>query len=221
MEPTQAVPPVPGASSHGGAGFHTVTEALRAAARELNTAVSDAQKLDLPAPPSTDTVGDSQIADEIDASVRLHDQSAELAIKTMAAMAEELLATMRSYVTTEDHTTDQFRRHPDPGAPGGSALGNGGAPGHGTTPPSGVPNPPAPNATTNPTEHPDAGHTGAGNGHGGTGQGGTGQDGTGQGGIAPSAPQHKQWEPLVTDPHARVRLAGYNPNAARRGGWSA
>jgi hypothetical protein len=196
MHPIQPYPgstPPPGA-----AGFSALAGALRTAARKIDTAVSDAQKLQLPDPPSTSTVGDSQLAQELGTSFRLHAQSCRKALSSMRAMSDALLATERDYTRTESDNTDRFS-HPDHGQPG---------PGH-----------PAPAPTPTPGSRPGAGHGGGhdGTGHDGPGGGQGGPGGAGQGGTTPPGVARPDWPVTPPDPNHPPTRTVSAPGTAPRG----
>ncbi|HZD15010.1 MAG TPA: hypothetical protein VE196_07760 [Pseudonocardiaceae bacterium] len=166
-------------------GFHTIAEALRGAAREIETARDDAKKIHLPPPPGTSVVGDARAAEELDTSITLHTNTARWAIAEMAATVTELRGTAEGYTDTEDHNAHHLT---DPGPGPHPGAQHPGAPHSGAQHPGAQHPAPSPAAEVrhNLNHHP-------------AGQNETGQNETGPGGAATPA----EWQPLTRrDPHS-------------------
>ena len=100
-------------------GFHTVAEALRAAARQIETTRDEAtQKLHLPPPPDDFVLGDARAAEDLRTSIGLHNSTGRWAIAEMDAMVPQLRASADGYTDTEDTNTDYLTAGTrDPGTP--------------------------------------------------------------------------------------------------------
>lgn len=84
-----------------GQGFVVTEEALEAAASAVETIVGDGGKLALPNPLAKADTGNTNVAEELTASVSTHDKTARRAIAEMSQMAQALRTMARDYTLAE------------------------------------------------------------------------------------------------------------------------